>query len=199
MSSTKTFELSKQKYGKTSIKRIEKELKRLVKNKKTLEDCGIYFNICNQNFGVVRVMIIGQKDTPYHHGFYFFTMTYSQNHPFEAIKVIYEMNKIHSVRMNPNLYVCGKVCLSLINTWYGEGWLPTVTIDKVMLAICSDIINKKHPLYNEPGQYSITQAKEYNLSIFHQNFHISIYHVLKNMLDKKPWKHISKILLNHIF
>jgi len=26
--------------------------------------------------------------------------------------------------MNPNLYSDGKVCLSLLGTWHGEGWTP---------------------------------------------------------------------------
>ena len=28
------------------------------------------------------------------------------------------------VRFNPNLYSDGKVCLSLLGTWHGEGWAP---------------------------------------------------------------------------
>ena len=28
------------------------------------------------------------------------------------------------VRFNPNLYNCGKVCLSLLGTWSGPGWQP---------------------------------------------------------------------------
>jgi Ubiquitin-conjugating enzyme len=29
-----------------------------------------------------------------------------------------------SVRFNPNLYNCGKVCLSLLGTWSGPSWSP---------------------------------------------------------------------------
>ena len=28
--------------------------------------------------------------------------------------------------MNPNLYVNEKICLSMINTWSGPGWLPSI-------------------------------------------------------------------------
>ena len=28
------------------------------------------------------------------------------------------------VRFNPNLYACGKVCLSLLGTWSGPSWVP---------------------------------------------------------------------------
>lgn len=165
-------------------KRIKKELKRLEKNRDNLEKCGIHFKI-SKTFGTVYVMIIGQSNTPYHHGFYFFTINYDINHPFEPIKVKYMMNNKYKTRMNPNLYVYGKVCLSLINTWFGEGWLPTVRIDNVMLALCSDIINKEFPLFNEPGVRSKDRAIQYNNLINHQNIQISIFEVLNNLYMKK--------------
>ena len=31
------------------------------------------------------------------------------------------------VRFNPNLYDCGKVCLSLLGTWSGPSWDPTAS------------------------------------------------------------------------
>lgn len=31
------------------------------------------------------------------------------------------------VRFNPNLYDCGKVCLSLLGTWSGPSWEPGVS------------------------------------------------------------------------
>ena len=37
------------------------------------------------------------------------------------------------IRFNPNLYCNGKVCISMINTWSGPGWIPTYTLDKVFL------------------------------------------------------------------
>lgn len=32
-----------------------------------------------------------------------------------------------SVRFNPNLYNCGKVCLSLLGTWSGPSWDPATS------------------------------------------------------------------------
>jgi hypothetical protein len=41
------------------------------------------------------------------------------------------------VRFNPNLYNCGKVCLSLLGTWSGEKWDPAVSnINQVLQSIC---------------------------------------------------------------
>jgi hypothetical protein len=32
-----------------------------------------------------------------------------------------------TVRFNPNLYNCGKVCLSLLGTWAGPSWQPGIS------------------------------------------------------------------------
>ena len=32
-----------------------------------------------------------------------------------------------TVRFNPNLYHCGKVCLSLLGTWSGPSWQPGIS------------------------------------------------------------------------
>lgn len=58
------------------------------------------------------------------------------------------------LRLNPNLYDCGKVCLSLLNTWTGQGnerWMPkTSTMLQVLVSIQALILNSK-PFFNEPG------------------------------------------------
>ena len=68
------------------------------------------------------------------------------------------MQQVHyhsgGLRLNPNLYNCGKVCLSLLNTWSGdknEKWIPGVsTILQVLVSIQGLILNTK-PYFNEPG------------------------------------------------
>lgn len=58
------------------------------------------------------------------------------------------------LRLNPNLYNSGKVCLSLLNTWSGdknEKWIPgTSTMLQVLVSIQGLILNTK-PYFNEPG------------------------------------------------
>ena len=62
------------------------------------------------------------------------------------------------LRINPNLYEDGKVCLSLLNTWSGlanENWIPgTSTMLQVLVSIQGLILNAE-PYFNEPGyEYS---------------------------------------------
>lgn len=58
------------------------------------------------------------------------------------------------LRLNPNLYSCGKVCLSLLGTWHGEEtemWVPgQSTMLQVLVSIQALILNAK-PFFNEPG------------------------------------------------
>lgn len=58
------------------------------------------------------------------------------------------------LRLNPNLYECGKVCLSLLNTWSGTGcemWNPSnSTMLQVLVSIQALVLNSK-PYFNEPG------------------------------------------------
>lgn len=68
------------------------------------------------------------------------------------------MQKVHyqsgGLRLNPNLYACGKVCLSLLNTWSGKGcemWNPSnSTMLQVLVSIQALVLNAK-PYFNEPG------------------------------------------------
>lgn len=58
------------------------------------------------------------------------------------------------LRLNPNLYESGKVCLSLLNTWMGTGtevWNPeNSTILQVLLSLQALVLNEK-PYFNEAG------------------------------------------------
>lgn len=68
------------------------------------------------------------------------------------------MQRVHyhsgGLRLNPNLYECGKVCLSLLNTWEGkkdEKWNPKISnMLQVLLSIQALVLNEK-PYFNEPG------------------------------------------------
>jgi len=66
------------------------------------------------------------------------------------------------VRFNPNLYNCGKVCLSLLGTWSGdsgENWnAKTSTLLQVLVSIQS-LILVDEPYFNEPG-YEKTMGTE---------------------------------------
>lgn len=57
------------------------------------------------------------------------------------------------LRINPNLYDSGRVCLSLLHTWSGEGcekWIPyKSSMLQVLVSIQALVLNAK-PFFNEP-------------------------------------------------
>lgn len=129
-----------------TTKRLVTDVKQLIKN--PLTDNGIYYIHDDTDILKGRAMIIGTSDTPYFAGNYFFELTFPSNYPFSPPTVKYCTNG-NNVRFHPNLYVSGKVCVSLLNTWSGEQWTSCQTISSILLTLCS--ILTKDPLLNEPG------------------------------------------------
>ena len=76
-------------------------------------------------------------------------------------KIYLYAQKVHyhsgGLRLNPNLYESGKVCLSLLNTWWGIGcerWGKSKsTMLQVLISIQGLVLNDK-PYFNEPGNKS---------------------------------------------
>ena len=70
----------------------------------------------------------------------------------------------NKVRFNPNLYQCGKVCLSILGTWSGPSWKPIMNIRLVLTSIRS--LLGEYPIQNEPGYEMIkpenVMSIEYN-------------------------------------
>jgi hypothetical protein len=58
------------------------------------------------------------------------------------------------IRFNPNLYACGKVCLSLLGTWRGsatENWDAKISTTLQVLLSVQAIIMSEEVYFNEPG------------------------------------------------
>jgi ubiquitin-protein ligase len=69
-----------------------------------------------------------------------------------------------STRYNPNLYKCGKVCVSILNTWSGDKWSACQTINSILLTLCSLLNNM--PFLNEPGtQFGSRDCNALNIAI----------------------------------
>jgi len=170
------------------LKRIINEIKELQDSVKLLEDSGIYFNYNEDNINVIYAMLLGPEKTPYEKGFYFLKFEYSDNYPMEPPIAKYctqgyltnpSNNSNFMVRFNPNLYSCGKVCLSMLNTWTGPGWVPTNTMSNVLISIQALVLNEE-PLRNEPGfeHASFKEINKYNNIIEYSNIKISVLEMI---------------------
>ena len=174
------------------LKRITNEIKELQSSSKILEENGIYYYYDEDNINIIYAMLYGPEKTPYEKGFYFFKFEYPDNYPMVPPIATYytqgilrhsHTNAPFSIRFNPNLYCCGKVCLSMLNTWNGPGWVPTNTISNVMIAIQGLVLNEE-PLRNEPGfEFSNKNTiDKYSQIIEYANISIAVL----SMMEKPP-------------
>ena len=160
--------------SKETISRLLKDVKQIMKN--PLTDNGIYYIHDDTDMLKGYALIIGPEETPYFGGNYFFELHYPCDYPHNPPKVTYWTNG-EDIRFNPNLYKCGKVCVSLLNTWRGEQWTSCQTISTVLLTLCTLLC--KDPLLNEPGvNKNHPDLKKYTDIIEYSNINIAVCNII---------------------
>ena len=153
-----------------SINRLLKDVRQIMKH--PLTDNNIYYIHDDTDILKGYALIVGPSDTPYFGGYYFFEFSYPFDYPFSPPKVKYMTND-GSTRYNPNLYKCGKVCVSILNTWSGDKWSACQTINSILLTLCSLLNNM--PFLNEPGtQFGSRDCVAYNKCIEYSNINFAI-------------------------
>ena len=120
-----------------------------------IEHTNSIFVRCDQTrVDVMKALIMGSAGTPYGHGAYEYDIYFDDNYPSGPPKVNLETTGAGRVRFNPNLYSCGKVCLSLLGTWRGnatENWDPKLSTLLQVLVSLQAIIMSEEVYFNEPG------------------------------------------------
>jgi len=182
---------------------MNRSLKRILLDYKDLLDDpieNIYYYSEEDNMYKGYAVILGPKGTPYENGFYFFEFNFLDNYPFSPPKVKFH-NYDGFTRFNPNLYINGYVCLSLLNTWEGEKWSSCQSIRSILLTL-SSILNES-PLLNEPGfTVDHPNLNEYNEILEYKNIEISILKYLEKTNLPYPFHHfyptiVSKFIENY--
>ena len=174
------------KSGEKEIFISQETVRRLIRDVKQIRNCpldsnGIYYIHDDTNLLKGYALIIGPSDTVYENGYYFFAFDFHPNYPATPPKVSFLTNQ-QCVRFNPNLYVNGKVCLSMLNTWKGEQWTSCQTISTILLTLCTIFTNK--PLLNEPGiKENHRDFFPYNEIIAYKNIEIAILNIINRNSD----------------
>ncbi|OMO99564.1 Ubiquitin-conjugating enzyme, E2 [Corchorus capsularis] len=185
---------SGEKRPKEWAKRIQEEW-RILEN--DLPDT-IYVRVYEARMDLLRAVIVGPSGTPYHDGLFVFDCFFPAKYPNEPPMVYYYSG---GLRLNPNLYSCGKVCLSLLGTWHGnqtEMWVPgQSTMLQVLVSIQALILNAR-PFFNEPGYETSyigaegdRQSRKYNEEVFSLSLKTMIYTV------RRPPKHFEDFVAGH--
>eukprot|EP01033_Poteriospumella_lacustris_P012073 gene12074-8626_t len=100
---------------------------------------------------LVALLAPANADCPYFGGVFVFHVLIPPRYPQAPPAVRLVTTDGGRVRFNPNLYACGKVCLSLLGTWSGEPWDPRTSNVTQVLASLLYLVFVEEPYYNEPG------------------------------------------------
>lgn len=180
--------------SKNTIKRLIRDV-RSISGDDSLVDNGIHYKHSDQDILKGQALIIGPGDTPYSHGFYLFDISYPHDYPHRPPTVKFHTND-GVTRMNPNLYKCGKVCVSILNTWRGDAWTGCQTISTVLLSLAS-LLNSE-PLLNEPGVDSSNRDfATYNHIIRYKNFETAIHMVLTSSSLRALYSSFTDVMDRH--
>ncbi|WVZ97128.1 hypothetical protein U9M48_042684 [Paspalum notatum var. saurae] len=113
-------DFSDHKYTKNSVGKARKEWAKRIQHEWSLLEKDlpalIYVRVSENRMDLLRAVMIGPQGTPYHDGLFFFDAQFPASYPATPPVVHYHAG---GLRLNPNLYDCGKVCLSLLGTWQG--------------------------------------------------------------------------------
>eukprot|EP01102_Stenamoeba_stenopodia_P020834 TRINITY_DN8260_c0_g2_i1.p1 TRINITY_DN8260_c0_g2~~TRINITY_DN8260_c0_g2_i1.p1 ORF type:complete len:474 (+),score=121.55 TRINITY_DN8260_c0_g2_i1:398-1819(+) len=177
-------EVSSPELLKTKMKRLIQEMTTLSTSLPLFWESSIFVRVDSERPDVMQALIIGPVGTPYANGCFVFDIYCPNSYPSVPPKVNLETTGNGSVRFNPNLYNCGKVCLSLLGTWNGdqsESWNSvTSTLIQVLISIQSLIFVEK-PYFNEPGYESSigsstgeNASNKYNENIRYETARVAI-------------------------
>ncbi|KAF3444125.1 hypothetical protein FNV43_RR13815 [Rhamnella rubrinervis] len=158
----------------------------------------IFVRVYEGRMELLRAVIIGPSGTPYQDGLFVFDCLFPTDYPNSPPMVYYYSG---GLRLNPNLYECGKVCLSLLGTWSGsknENWVPgKSTMLQVLVSIQALILNAK-PFFNEPGhektftgELGESKSNKYNEDVFILSLRTMIYTL------RRPPKHFEDLVAGH--
>lgn len=150
------------------------------KDMKTCEGLqDIYVDFQESDIRNARALIMGPPGSCYENAILLFRIRFPNDYPFSPPQVEYV--PFNSIRIHPNLYANGKVCLSFLGTWSGPPWTSIMDLSSILLSIQS-LLNE-NPLRNEPG-YEKTKGtvnRNYNQVIQYNtidNLIIDAYHKL---------------------
>jgi ubiquitin-conjugating enzyme E2 Z len=134
--------------------------KRILRDLNTVHESalpGIHILSDERNIYNLLFLIIGPEDTPYSGGFFLFELVFPPEYPFKPPTVEIRTTNAR-YRFNPNFYLEGKVCLSILGTWPGEPWEPIMDLRIILLSIQSRL--NQCPLENEPGYERVSSREK---------------------------------------
>ena len=150
---------------------VKGRMKRILTEITTLQSSlpeGIFVRYGISRPDLMKVLMIGPRDTPYEQGLFEFDVRLPYNYPASPPHFTFMTTGGGRASFNPNLYPDGKVCLSLLGTWSGTPWDPSQSTLLQVLVSIQAMIFCSEPWYNEPGRETretTTQSQRYNVEV----------------------------------
>ncbi|KAH7963296.1 ubiquitin-conjugating enzyme E2 Z [Rhipicephalus sanguineus] len=136
----------------------------------------------------IHALVVGPSGTPYEGGFFQFYMKFPPTYPISPPRVRIMTTDAGRVGFNPNLYACGKVCLSILGTWAGPPWSPAQGLESVLISVQS-LMNER-PYHNEPAfqnrERAQGEADRYNECIRHETIRVAVCDQVEAALKESP-------------
>lgn len=134
-----------------AAKRVMKDIQNV--QSELMQQQGIWYWMDEADMTKGLAMIKGPSDTPYEGCLLVFSVKFPSDYPFSPPKVLF-LTSDGKTRFHPNLYVEGKVCLSILGTFSGPSWSGTQSLSSVLMSILALLDN--NPLAHEPSYSSGT-------------------------------------------
>lgn len=138
----------------------------------------VFINFDESDINQMIAMIRGQEG-PYEFCQFLFHIRFSDDYPMSP-PIVKFCSSDGRTRLNPNLYIEGKVCLSILGTWQGDPWTSVMTIKTVILSIMA-LVMTREPLRNEPGMESSPADK---IEIYNQIVEYASLNILLNQINQ---------------
>jgi ubiquitin-protein ligase len=178
-----------------NLKRLARDVADLARN--PLTEDGIYYYHHEDNIMQGTAVIRGPADSQYSDGYFVFAIEYPAAYPIENPKVKFLTRapclgaggenpySRPLVRLHPNLYTKGKVCLSLLGTWKGQPWTACCNIRMLLTTIQS--LLDDNPYAHEPDSHvSDAKLQSYNEIVRFHSLYDGLALFARDMLPKLP-------------
>lgn len=176
-------------------RRVLKDIQRA--QEPLMQQQGIWYVMDEANLTKGHALIKGPEDTPYDGCLLVFSIQFPSDYPFSPPKVLF-CTSDGKTRFHPNLYIEGKVCLSILGTFSGPSWSGTQSLSSVLLSILA--LLDSNPLAHEPSYSSGTlldaRHRDYADFVEHQMVKLMLESIRHFEADDlyNPWLQFDSIV-----
>lgn len=143
-------------YSASPVQHSSSLIRRIFKEHKIMQNSlpdGIFVRTWESRLDLLRVLIVGPRNTPYELAPFVMDFHFSADFPKMPPDAHFHSWTGGIGRINPNLYENGKICLSLLGTWPGdernESWSPTGSSMLQIIVSLMGLVLVKEPYYSK--------------------------------------------------